>query len=337
MTTDTTFNFPPEGFEFIKGNGQQRIKVIGVGNSGITAVDFMCSEGIPGISFAVCSPYESALRNSPAQEKVLLRSGNDKRYFHSATHDFGLECAEESEKEIRQLFSDATEIVIIVAGLGRNTASGATPEIARMAKEAGKIVYGIISLPFTFEGEKTLHTALDAAHDMLHVTDAHTIINLDNLNGIYKDINFFNCFRKADETFADIVKCIAYLSSGEGYISLDIEDVKSILKDGGVTLAGYGLAEGENRVEKALCNTIQSPLFKHLNTDMPRKMLLKITSSKSAVNPVRTEEVDGIVRYINQINPALSEFRWGMENDEELDERIMITVLATGLDIRTPQ
>lgn len=321
-----------DGFEFVKYSGMP-IKVVGVGNGGIKTVNALYAEEIPNVSFAICSPYPLPLKTSPVEEKVLLGGGKRSIPRITDTPDLGLECAEESRDEISRLFTETTEIVIVVAGLGRNTASGAAPEIARLAKEAGKITVGLITLPFLVEGEKTIVTAFEAAREMQKSTDVTIIINQDYLAEVYDKVTFLNMFQKTNEALADIVKSIAYLASGEGYVAINIEDVKSVLKEGGTAIAFTAAGEGPTRIMDALNGVLHTPLFKFLKAETSRRMVMKITSSKSAKNPMKAQELDAISNYVSQIQPPIAEFHWGIDYDDALGERIMITLLATGMDI----
>lgn len=334
MIEDTHSIYPESDFEFVDTGSGRPIKVIGVGNSGVKAVGMMCDDEPANVSFAVCSPYRETLEGCHVEEKVLLGGGKKPGAAETLSSDFGIKCAMESRQAISSLFSDSTELVVIVAGMGRNTASGAAKEIARMAREAGKITLAVITLPFLFEGMNTNLRALEATADLQKFTDANIIINQDCLPEVYSDFNFVNSFKKTDETLANIVNCIANLASGAGRIPLDIDDVKSALKEAGTAIAYCAAGYGDNRVTDALRNVLLCPLFKKLDTFSPRKMLVKITSPNSAETTLKTNEVEEITKFISEINPPLTEFHWGVGYDDALDGQVIASVLATGISPR---
>ena len=209
------------------------IKVIGIGGGGGNAVNYMYQQKIRHINFVVCNTDRQALSMSPVPTKILL--GKDITHGLGAGNvpEVGRKCAEASREDLAALFNDETEMVFITAGMGGGTGTGAAPVVAQVAKEAGMLTIGIVTVPFMFEGEKKIIKALDGANEMKKHVDALLIINNENLIDLYKDLNFFNAFSKADDTLANAARSISEIISEPCYVNVDFQDVKTTLKDSG--------------------------------------------------------------------------------------------------------
>lgn len=179
------------------------IKVIGVGGGGCNAVNYMYKQGIENVTFAVCNTDYQALRNSSVDTKILLGKEITKGLGAGDNPELGRDAAEASTEEIRQILDDKTEMVFITAGMGGGTGTGAGPVVAKVAKEAGMLTIGIVTIPFFFEGETKIYKALEGAEEMRKHVDSLLIINNERLTEIYKDLNFINAFSKADDTLAN--------------------------------------------------------------------------------------------------------------------------------------
>ncbi|MDE6811090.1 MAG: cell division protein FtsZ, partial [Muribaculaceae bacterium] len=177
---------------FLSDSNQDIIKVIGVGGGGGNAVNYMFKQNIPNVNFVVCNTDEQALKKSPVPNKLILGPEITRGRGAGNKPEVGRECAEASAEEIKKLFDDQTEMVFITAGMGGGTGTGAGPVVARLAKEAGLLTIGIVTVPFLFEGEKKILKALDGAAEMKKHVDALLVINNENLIDLYKDLNFFN-------------------------------------------------------------------------------------------------------------------------------------------------
>ena len=173
---------------------------------------------------------------SPVPNKLLLGYDITKGLGAGNKPEVGRQCAEADADKLRDLFNDQTEMVFITAGMGGGTGTGAAPVVARIAKEAGMLTIGIVTIPFRFEGDKKVGRALEGADEMARHVDALLMINNENLLELYKDINFFNAFGKADDTLANAARSISEIISEECYINVDFQDVKTTLKDSGTAI-----------------------------------------------------------------------------------------------------
>lgn len=307
------------------------IKVIGVGGGGGNAVNYMFEQKIPHIQFVVCNTDQQALNRSAVPTQVLL--GYDITHGLGAGNvsEVGRKCAEASAEDIRALFRDKTEMVFVTATLGGGTGTGAAPVVARIAKESGMLTIGIVTVPFYFEGEKKILKALEGAKELKKHVDALLIINNENLVELYKDLNFFNAFHKADDTLANAARSISEIISESCYINVDFQDVKTTLKDSGSAIIATAEGEGDGRITKAINAALHSPLLKDHDINTSKRLLLKFMCSKDSDDPIRTEEINEITAFTSKLSGI--DVKWGIGDDPTLGNKVKITVLASGFDV----
>ncbi len=308
------------------------IKVIGVGGGGGNAVNYMFRQNIPNVNFVVCNTDKQHLDMSPVPNKLIL--GWELTHGRGAGNnpEVGKECAEASAEEIKKLFQDGTEMVFITAGMGGGTGTGAAPVVARLAKDAGMLTIGIVTVPFMFEGEKKILKALDGANEMREHVDALLVINNENLIELYKDVNFFNAFEKADDTLANAARSISDIISERCYINVDFQDVKTTLKDSGTAIISTAYGEGEHRISDAIHNALHSPLLKAHDINTSKRLLFKFTCWKDSENPLRANEIAEITQFTSKL-PSSIDVKWGIGDDPAMGDRVKITVLASGFDV----
>lgn len=309
---------------------QSIIKVIGVGGGGGNAVNHMYREGIHEVSFVVCNLDKQALDDSPVPVHILLGheglgAGN--------VPDVGRQAAEESLDDIKRMLSDGTKMVFITAGMGGGTGTGAAPVIARVSKDMGILTVGIVTIPFKFEGTKKIDQALDGVEEMAKHVDALLVINNERLREIYSDLSLLNGFAKADDTLSVAAKSIAEIITGHGLINLDFNDVRTVLKDGGVAIMSTGYGEGEGRVRKAIDDALNSPLLNDNDVYRSKKILLNIAFSVGKDDDgLRMEEMNEVNNFMSKFSSNF-EIKWGVTKDQSLDKKIKVTILATGFGV----
>ena len=252
------------------------IKVIGVGGGGGNAVNHMYKEGIHDVAFVVCNTDSKALEESPVPVKLQLGheglgAGNRPQKAKEAT--------EESLAEVQNMLSDGTKMVFITAGMGGGTGTGAAPLIAKVAKDMDILTVGIVTIPFRWEGDKKIDQALDGVEEISKNVDALLVINNEKLSEIYSDLSLDDAFDRADDTLSVAAKSIAEIITMRGKVNLDFNDVKTVLKDGGVAIMSTGYGEGENRVTTAIQNAQHSPLLNNNDIFKSKKVLLNISYS----------------------------------------------------------
>ena len=307
------------------------IKVIGVGGGGGNAVNHMYREGIHDVSFVLCNTDAQALNDSPVPVhlqlgKEGLGAGNRPEKARQA--------AEESIEEIKEMLNDGTRMAFITAGMGGGTGTGAAPVIARISKDMGILTVGIVTIPFGFEGNRKIDQALDGVEEMSKHVDALLVINNERLRERDPDLSGPDAFGKADDTLSIAAKSIAEIITVRGIINLDFNDVKTVLKDGGVAIMSTGYGEGEGRVKKAIDDALNSPLLNDNDVYHSRKILLSITfcGQKDGKDSLMMEEMNDVNDFMARFGCDF-EIKWGLATDPELGKKIKITILATGFGI----
>lgn len=307
------------------------IKVIGVGGGGGNAVNHMYREGIHDVSFVLCNTDNQALNDSPVPVhlqlgKEGLGAGNKPEKARQA--------AEESLDSVRKMLNDGTKMAFITAGMGGGTGTGAAPVIARVSKDLGILTVGIVTIPFKFEGAKKIDQALDGVEEMSKHVDALLVINNERLRQIYPDLDVLDAFGKADDTLSIAAKSIAEIITVHGLINLDFNDVKTVLKDGGVAIMSTGYGEGEGRVKKAIEDALNSPLLNDNDIFNSKKILLSIAFSneKKDNKGLTMDEMNDVNDFMEKF-AADFELKWGLAVDPELGSKVKVTVLATGFGL----
>lgn len=307
------------------------IKVIGVGGGGGNAVNHMYREGIHDVSFVLCNTDNQALNDSPVPVHLQLGreglgAGNKPEKARAA--------AEESIEDVRKMLKDGTKMAFITAGMGGGTGTGAAPVIARVSKELDILTVGIVTIPFRFEGVKKIDQALDGVEEMSKHVDALLVINNERLREIYPELSVLDAFGKADDTLSVAAKSIAEIITVHGLINLDFNDVKTVLKDGGVAIMSTGYGEGEGRVKRAIDDALNSPLLSDNDIFNSKKILLSISfcSDKNSKNGLMMEEMSDLNDFMAKFGSDF-EIKWGLATDPELGDKIKVTILATGFGI----
>ncbi len=306
------------------------IKVIGVGGGGGNAVNNMYNQGIHDVSFVVCNTDAQALKASPVPERLQLGSEG-----LGAGHrpEKARLAAEESIDDIKAMLSDGTKMDFITAGMGGGTGTGAAPVIAQVSKELGILTVGIVTIPFKFEGNKKIDQALDGVDEMAKHVDALLVINNERLRKVYPDLSLLNGFAKADDTLSVAARSIAEIITVRGLINLDFNDVRTVLKDGGVAIMSTGFGEGEGRVRKAIDDALNSPLLNDNDVYNSQKILLSIAfSSDNGTDGLAMEEMNEINNFMSRFGSNF-ELKWGIAIDNTLEKKVKITILATGFGL----
>lgn len=307
------------------------IKVIGVGGGGGNAVNHMYREGIHDVSFVLCNTDAQALNDSPVPVHIQLgKEGLGAGNRPSKAR----EAANESIEDIRRMLNDGTKMAFITAGMGGGTGTGAAPVIAQVSKDMGILTVGIVTIPFRFEGVKKIDQALDGVEEMSRHVDALLVINNERLREIYSDLSVLNAFAKADDTLSVAAKSIAEIITVHGLINLDFNDVKTVLKDGGVAIMSTGYGEGDGRVKAAIEDALNSPLLNDNDVYHSKKILLSITFNSDKDN-------QGLMMdEMNDVNDFMAKFgdeyaiKWGLATDPTLGKKVKVTILATGFGVQ---
>jgi cell division protein FtsZ len=310
-------------------NQSSIIKVIGVGGGGSNAVNYMFNQGIDGVDFIICNTDAQALEMSPVPIKIQLGSSLTEGRGAGAIPSVGREAAIEDLDRITALLEVNTEMLFITAGMGGGTGTGAAPVIAAKAKELGILTVGIVTVPFSFEGRKRKLQAQEGIEEMRKNVDTLLIVCNDKLRELYGNLALTEAFSKADNILSTAAKGIAEIITHIGQVNVDIEDVKTVMKNSGVAIMGSGTAEGEDRAIRSIEMALASPLLDDNNIKGASYVLLNITSGSEEIS---MDEVSEITDYIQDEAGSTAEIIFGVGKDESLGNRVNVTLVATGFD-----
>ena len=313
-------------FEMLKDKSSI-IKVIGVGGGGGNAVNHMYRQGITGVDFIICNTDAQALEFSPIPNKVQLGSSLTEGMGAGSIPEVGKNSAIENIDDIKAMLGSTTKMLFITAGMGGGTGTGASPIIAKAAKEMDILTVAIITTPFAFEGKRRKMQADDGMDELKKYVDSYLVISNDRLREIFGNLTLGSAFAQADDILTTAAKGIAEIITVPGYINVDFKDVRTVMKDSGVSIMGSYSAEGENRALAAVEGALASPLLKDNEIEGARYILLNISSG---LREVTMDEVTIITDFIQEKAGLSADLIWGNCIDENLGEKLSVTIIATG-------
>jgi len=313
-------------FEMLKEKSSI-IKVIGVGGGGGNAVNHMYRQGITGVDFIICNTDAQALELSPIPNKVQLGASLTEGMGAGSIPEVGKNSAIENIEDIKRMLGSNTKMLFITAGMGGGTGTGASPIIAKAAKEMDILTVGIITTPFSFEGRRRKTQAEVGLEEFKKYVDSYLVISNDRLREIFGNLTLGSAFAQADNILTTAAKGIAEIITIPGYINVDFKDVRTVMKESGVAIMGSYAAEGENRALRAVEGALASPLLKDNEIEGARYILLNISSGDKEVT---MDEVSIITDYIQQEAGLAADLIWGNCTDELLGDKISVTIIATG-------
>ncbi|MEO9872113.1 cell division protein FtsZ [Ekhidna sp.] len=304
------------------------IKVVGVGGGGSNAVNHMYSLGIRDVEFVVCNTDHQALESSAVPNKLQVGNNLTSGLGAGANPERGRNAAIESKEEIRDLLSQDTKMVFITAGMGGGTGTGAAPVIAQVASELDILTVGIVTAPFAFEGKKKMKAAEEGIKELKKYCDTVLVIMNDKLREIYGNLSISDAFAQADNVLTTAAKGIAEIITVPGYVNVDFEDVKTVMKGAGPAVMGSAKTIGDNRARRAAEEALNSPLLNQHDIFGAEKILLSIISGEEA--ELQMDELTDITDYIQEYAGDNAEVIFGHGVDSTLGENIRVTVIATG-------
>lgn len=311
--------------EFMDG---VQIKVVGVGGGGGNAVDRMVRSGVQGVEFVAINTDRQALARSQATVKIQIGEKLTRGMGAGSNPEKGQRAAEESHDEILNALK-GTDMVFITAGMGGGTGTGAAPVVAQIARELGVLTVGIVTKPFLFEGARRMAQAEMGITNLREHVDSLVIIpneRLKQLNGEQK-ITFFNAFDMADDVLRQGVQSISELIKVPGMVNLDFADVSAVMRAAGYAHMGIGHGKGKEKAEQAAKTAIVSPLLE-TTIDGARGVIINITASTD----IDMDDVDMASSMISKAVHPDANIIWGVALDENLDDEMYVTVIATGFD-----
>jgi cell division protein FtsZ len=323
METKLKFNLPKEKSSIIK--------VIGVGGGGGNAVNHMHDQGIKGVDFIICNTDVQALEASAITNKIQLGASLTQGLGAGANPEVGKKAAMEAIEDIIEMLGVNTKMLFITAGMGGGTGTGAAPIIAKTAKEMDILTIGIVTTPFNFEGKRRKTFADEGLENLKRSVDCLLIISNDKIKEMYGNLALREAFGHANNILTTAAKGIAEIITHPGYINVDFEDVKTVMKSSGVALMGSAMAEGEDRAIKAVKAALASPLLNDNHILGAKNILLNITSGSQEV---LMEELEQISSYIQNESGLTAEMIFGTSFDESIGDKISVTLIATGFETK---
>ncbi len=306
-------------------NDGVQIKVIGVGGGGGNAVNRMVAAGIKGVEFVAINTDHQALLRSAAGQKLQIGEKLTRGMGAGANPEKGQRAAEESRDEITAALK-GTDMVFITAGMGGGTGTGAAPVVAQIARDMGILTVGIVTKPFAFEGRRRMEQAENGIAVLREHVDSLVVIPNERLKLVSEQrITLANAFQAADSILRQGVQSISELITAEAVINLDFADVTAIMKDAGYAHMGIGRAEGKDKAEAAARAAIASPLLE-TTINGARGLIINVTASPD----IPLEDVDVACNLISDAAHPDSNTIWGLTFDEQMDDELCITLVATG-------
>jgi cell division protein FtsZ len=305
-----------------------RIKVVGIGGAGGNAVNRMIEARIEGVDFIAANTDVQALRSSMAPIKMQIGSKLTNGLGCGAIPERGRQAALEDTERIIELL-DGADMVFITCGMGGGTGTGAAPIIASLATELNALTVGVVTKPFNFEGKRRHLHAEEGIRELKEVVD--TLITIPNERLLYAmgtEALLEDSFRYADDVLCQAVQGISDIITMPGIVNVDFADVRTIMSGKGMALMGTGLAEGDGRAVQAAQRAISSPLLEETTLRGAKAVLINITATRQSL---KLFEVDAAAKIIEEVaNPEDTIF--GAVYDESMEDRIKITVIATGFN-----
>lgn len=315
-------------FEVNEQNAAQ-IKVIGVGGGGCNAVNRMIEKGLKGVTYMAVNTDKQALAGSLAETKIQIGEKLTKGLGAGANPEIGQKAAEENIEDISK-FIQGSDMVFITAGMGGGTGTGAAPVIAKIAKDMDILTVGVVTKPFTFEGKRRRQHAELGISLLKKYVDSLVVVPNDRLLQVAeKNTSMLQAFSMADEVLKQGVQGISDLIAEAGLINLDFADVKTVMSDRGIAHMGVGRASGDNRVEEAVKNAIESPLLE-TSIDGAKAIILNIMGGYD----MGMLEVSQAAAQIEDAAGEDAIVIFGASIKEDLQDEILVTVIATGFEQR---
>ncbi|MEM6489620.1 MAG: cell division protein FtsZ, partial [Pseudomonadota bacterium] len=306
-----------------------RITVFGVGGAGGNAINNMIEKDLQGVEFIAANTDAQALGNSRAERRIQLGSGVTRGLGAGSKPEVGQRAAEESHDEIAKNL-EGCHMCFITGGMGGGTGTGAAPVVARVAREMGILTVGVVTKPFQFEGARRMQLAEDGVGEMQQFVDTLIVIPNQNLFQVASErTTFVEAFQLADDVLYQGVQGVTDLMVRPGMINLDFADVRSVMEEMGKAMMGTGEAEGDTRAIDAAEKAIANPLLDEVSLKGARGVLINITGGYD----LTLFEMDEAANRIKDEVDANALIKFGSAIDPEMDGRMRVSVVATGIDI----
>jgi cell division protein FtsZ len=304
------------------------IKVVGVGGAGGNAVNHMIGRGVEGVEFIVMNTDKQALNRSLASHIIQL---GELGLGAGANPGAGRNAAEVEREQIKAALAGAN-MVFLTAGMGKGTGTGASPVVAEIAKEMGILTVGVVTKPFDFEGAKKMRIAEDGIEQMVaHVDSLIVVLNQNLFNVMDEDASLEDAFTRADDVLHNAVAGIAEIINVPGLVNVDFADVKTVMGEQGKAMMGIGEAAGIDRARLAAEQAVASPLLDGVDLSGARGVIVNITANRS----LKLRETNEVINTIKAFCAEDATIIHGTVFDEEMTDKLRVTVVATGIGRRS--
>jgi cell division protein FtsZ len=316
-------------FEYDFNDGaRSKMKVVGVGGAGGNAVNRMVQAGFTGVEFISINTDAQALENSHADIKIQIGRKLTRGLGAGADPEIGRKAFDEDPEATREALAEAN-IVFITCGMGGGTGTGASPMVAKLAKEMGALTVGIVTKPFQFEGHKRIAQAEAGIRQIKeHVDTLITIPNQRLLTVVEKHTLLTDSFMRADEILLAATKGISDLITTPGLVNVDFADVKTIMQNAGEALMGTGVATGANRGEVAARMALHSPMLEDVSIEGARGVLINITGG----NDLTIDDINLASETVYEAAGSQANIIFGAVIDPMMNDRLFVTVIAAGFN-----
>ena len=309
-------------------NLSPRILVVGVGGAGGNIINSMKESGVEGVEFLNVNTDSQQLKHSKVEKTLQLGPSCTMGLGAGADPDMGKKSAEEVAGEIED-YLDGAHMVFLTAGMGGGTGTGATPVVARIAKELGILTVGVVTKPFEMEGKKKIKRAEEGILELQKYVDNLIVIPNQNIFHLAKpQTSFTDSLQFADNVLIDGVKSIIDLMVNPGIMNHDFADVRAIMSETGKVHLGTGVAEGENRVMEATEIAISNPLLENNSMKGAKGVLINVTCS----DDTSLHDIDLAINRVQQESDEDANIIWGVQKDNNLKGKFKISVISTGID-----
>ncbi|MBN2421010.1 cell division protein FtsZ [Candidatus Woesearchaeota archaeon] len=304
---------------------QASIKVIGVGGGGNNTINRMTEIGIKGAETIAMNTDAQDLLYTSADKKLLLGKDITKGLGAGSIPKIGEEAARESESDIKKLLQDA-DMVFVTCGLGGGTGTGGAPVVAETAKKMGILVVGVVTLPFSMEGNRRFENATIGLEKLENIVDTLIVIPNDKLLELAPDLPVHTAFKVADEILTNAVKGIAELVTKAGLVNLDFADIRTVMGNGGVALIGVGEADGDNRAQEAVEKAIHNPLL-DVDVSGASGALINVCGGSD----MTLDEARKVVETVSEALDEDARIIWGAQISEDLAGTVRALLIITGV------
>lgn len=317
-------------------SNKPHIKVIGVGGGGCNIVAEIHNKGLKDVDLMVCNTDAQALSYSPVAEKITLGANladdiNGIRTGLGAGCDpnRGRAAAEASLAELKKSIEGSTDMVFVTACLGGGTGTGAAPVIAKLAKDLKKLTVAVVTIPFKDEGSEFIKRAMKGLKELQKHVDSLLIIDNQKIYDVYGDLRVKDAFKKANEVLVTSVKSISEIITNSADLNADFADVSMAMKNSGMAIITSGSASGPDRAIEAVEKAFASPFLSNCELKTSKSALLSISYSED----VRMSEINQVVAHVRSYTGNPAAFKRGISHENDMEDEIKITVLATGFEV----